>query len=283
MLEGNPCVPQISLAGLASLVFPPPATKQVLRAFWLQAFPRGSPSIPGAYNPRAEMSQDSPRHRLVVHEGDGPDPSPPFPGRTIHDSGGREGKPQVALVSRPEGDGRGDASNLYSLCSCSTGDRSRASPSASPPRSSPLLDFPSPADPVCTRNSPVGMCFPGFYFPDNQTKPLRALVTGDPPGIPGWMHTRGGILSFPRLPRDRFPHLERSGRNSPAVPRATVRRLSLQAPPPGDRERRLCQNHPHPSGEHKRRIHQALPSLASQRGSSPAGPHRRPRCHQIRR
>jgi hypothetical protein len=29
-----------------------------------------------------------------------PGPSPPFPGRTIRDSGGREGKPQVALVSR---------------------------------------------------------------------------------------------------------------------------------------------------------------------------------------
>jgi hypothetical protein len=29
-----------------------------------------------------------------------PDPSAPFPGRTIRDSGGREGKPQVALLSR---------------------------------------------------------------------------------------------------------------------------------------------------------------------------------------
>jgi hypothetical protein len=30
MREGNPCVPQISLAGLASLGFSPPATKQAL-------------------------------------------------------------------------------------------------------------------------------------------------------------------------------------------------------------------------------------------------------------
>jgi hypothetical protein len=83
-----------------------------------------------------------------------PGPSTPFSQRTVRDSGGRDGKPQSLSSGDVEGDGRGDASNLPSPCSSSTGDRSRPSPIKAPLRSSPLLDFPSPSYPLSSGGCP---------------------------------------------------------------------------------------------------------------------------------